>query len=118
VVSGGRLTAEKIGAAVSRCAGLTPLFPHEPGGRTFESCWAHQNPKEIPSLSNRSAAGLIAETNDGQSGSPRVAFGFSRKFSEIYSPTAFSCRRRSQTTVSVFRNSSSVIPPSCAPLTL
>ena len=35
-------------------------------------------------------------TNDGQSGASRVASGFSRKFSEIYSLTAFNCRRRSQ----------------------
>ena len=42
-------------------------------------------------------------------GRPGVASGFSRKSSDTYSPTAFNCRRRSQTPVSVFRNSSSVM---------
>jgi hypothetical protein len=42
-----------LGSPSAPIAQLDRASGYEPGGRTFESCWAHQNPKKIPSLSNR-----------------------------------------------------------------
>ena len=61
-VHGGPVRRGSGSAIVSApIAQLDRASGYEPGGRKFESCWAHQFPKKNPSSSNRSAAGLIAD---------------------------------------------------------
>jgi hypothetical protein len=67
-VDGGSATDVKslilfIIVVIGRCGCTLRATTTNPGGRTFESCGAHQNPKKITSFSNRSAAGLIAKEN-------------------------------------------------------